>query len=85
MVVEEDHGLYPKISIFANKVPCPSPPPGTGLDTTLGSTKLGAIALFQKSHDRTLIKKDFDKSATFSHRKTISDFIGTTLNSSQFS
>jgi hypothetical protein len=53
MVVEEDHGLYPKVSILPNTIVTPSPPPGTGLDTTLGSIKHGAIALFKKSLDRT--------------------------------
>lgn len=82
MVVEEDHRIYPRVSILPNTIVTASPPPGTGLDTTMGSVKFGAIALFKKSLDRTNVLRnpnDFDKSATFTlGKRTTSDFLGGT-------
>lgn len=82
MVIEEDHKIYPKVSILPNSIVTPSPPPGTGLDTTLGSVKFGAMALFKKSLDRTNILRnpnDIDKSMTLTlGKRTTTDFLGTT-------
>lgn len=85
MVVEQDHGLYPKISILSTQIPAPAPPPGSGLPTP--HTKHGALALFRSPLDRnqTIQKERFtegsfreDKSAFLSstHKRTISEIVG---------
>ena len=51
MVVEEDHGLYPKISILPSQVAVPEAPKGSWM-TTPTHTKVGPIALFRSPLER---------------------------------
>jgi hypothetical protein len=74
MVVEEDEGLHPKISILPSKIPDPEAPPGSCMISP-PHIKLGALALFRSSLDRTSLPQKtfspFEKTAmrsAFHHR-----------------
>jgi hypothetical protein len=54
MVVEEDEGLHPKISILPSKIPDPEAPPGSCMISP-PHIKQGALALFRSSLDRTAL------------------------------
>jgi hypothetical protein len=54
MVVEEDDGLHPKILILPSKIPDPEAPPGSCMKSP-PHIKLGALAIFRSSLDRTTI------------------------------
>jgi hypothetical protein len=66
MVVEEDDGMQPKITIQPTKIPDPEAPPGSCMKSPQ-HIKQGALALFRSSLDRTALPQKtltpFDKTA----------------------
>ena len=66
MVVEEDDGMHPKITILPTKIPDPEAPPGSCMKSP-PHIKLGPLALFRSSLDRTSVPQKtftrFEKTA----------------------
>ena len=80
MVVEEDEGLHPKISILPSKIPDPEAPPGSCM-VSPPHIKLGALALFRSSLDRTsLPQKTFSPVEKTAMRSAFHHRDGTWMN-----